>query len=44
MKEKQYEIGNEAQIRLKIRKRKKEEDGQTSALAPTAPDRLDLLL
>ena len=44
MKEKQYEIGNEAQIRLKIRKRKKEEDGQTSALARTAPYRLDLLL
>ena len=41
-KEKQFEIGKEAKIRLEIRKNKKEEDGQTSSLAPTAPDRLEL--
>ena len=40
--EKQYEIESEAKIRLKIREKRKEEDGQASSLAPTAPDRLDL--
>ena len=42
MTEKQFEIGTEAKIRLKIRKKKKEEYGQASSLAPTAPDRLEL--
>ena len=41
-KENQFEIGKEAKIRLEIREIKKEEDGQASSLAPTAPDRLDL--
>lgn len=39
MKEKQFEIGKEAMIRMKIREKKKEEDGQASSLVPTAPDR-----
>ena len=41
-KEKKFENGKEAKIRLEIREIKKEEDGQASSLAPTAPDRLDL--
>ena len=40
--EKQFEIGKDAKIRLEIRENKKEEDGQASSLAPTAPDTLDL--
>ena len=34
--EKQFEIGSEAQIRLKVREKRKKR------MAPTAPDRLDL--
>ena len=41
-KEKQFEIGKEAKIRLGNREIKKEGDGQASSLAPTAPDRPDL--
>ena len=40
--EKQFEINSEAKIRVKIKDKRKEEDGQASSLAPTAPDRLDL--
>ena len=44
VKENQHVIGNEAKILIKIRKRKEEDNDQTSSLAQIAPDRLDLLL
>ena len=44
VKENKHVIGNEAKILIKIRKRKEEDNDQTSSLAQIAPDRLDLLL